>query len=81
MPSSRLWRWCGGNLYVELRFAGEEPARQVELLRGSLAIRTPLGDREDAQRVTGELNERSAAQDGGLQEEAAPRQVVQEAGS
>ena len=34
-------RW---NLFVELSRVGEEPARQVELLRGALAICSQLGD-------------------------------------
>ena len=44
MPNTRqvaIERW---NLYTDLRMAGEEPARQAELLRGALAVRELLGN-------------------------------------
>ena len=56
-PNSRqvaVLRW---NLSQVLRRAGEEPARQVELLRGSLAIRTLLGDEDDIKQETAMLSE------------------------
>ena len=63
LPNSRtvaVQRW---NVYRALHMAGEEPARQLELLRGALAIHTQLGDEgEDVERVKARLRELEEAQ-------------------
>ena len=68
-PHSRIVATLRWSLFMELRKEGEEPARQLELLRGSPAIRTQLGDRKHVERETTMLNELLAAQAGDTQEE------------